>query len=298
MALTDAHPIRQADGRSRYRTMWLSDVHLGTQGCDAGSLLAFLERTTAERIYLVGDIVDLWRLRVRLHWPQAHADVVAHLLRRAREGTEILYLPGNHDDALRKRIGARFGSVVVVDDLIHTTADGRRFLVVHGDGFDVVSRHADWLWRLGARVYGRLQQFDWIINQARRGTGRRELGVSNFLKRGLKRAVNLIGRYDVTLVHEARRRGVDGIICGHVHHAELRDIEGVTYCNSGDWVESRTALVEHHDGSLSIVHGADPEAKFGSSPLPAFSRNGCPTIRETAPCRSDRNAVQQRGART
>lgn len=233
--------------------MWLSDLHLGTQGCDAEGLLAFLESTTAERIYLVGDIVDLWQLRVRVHWPEAHAAVVWHFLRRAREGTEILYLPGNHDDSLRKRIGSRFGCVTVVDDLIHTTADGRRFLVVHGDGFDIVSRNANWLWHLGARLYGRLQQLDRILNQTRHGTAGRHSRISAVLKRGLKRTVNLIGRYETALVHEARRHGVDGIICGHVHHAELRDIGGITYGNSGDWVDSRTAIVEHHDGSLAIV---------------------------------------------
>lgn len=257
LVLADAPTLPPADSPARYRTVWLSDLHLGTQGCDAEGLLAFLERTTADRVYLVGDIVDLWRLRTRFHWPQAHDDAVAHLLRRAREGTEILYLPGNHDDALRGRIGARFGSVVVVDDLIHTTADGRRFLVVHGDGFDIISRRANWLWHLVARVYARLQQLNLAINRVRRGTGRRDLGVSAFLKRNLKRTVNLIGRYEAVLVREARRHGVDGIICGHIHHAELRDIEGITYCNSGDWVESRTALVEHHDGSLAIVRGTD-----------------------------------------
>lgn len=249
---------------ARYRTIWLSDLHLGTHGCEAGALLDFLAQATAERIYLVGDIVDLWRLRVRTYWPQAHDDVVAHFLRLARDGTEVLYLPGNHDDALRGRIGARFGNVAVVDDLIHTTADGRRFLVMHGDQLDVVSQNANWLWHIGARVYAGLQRVNQFLNKAMFGAGRRRLRISGYLKHSLKRSVNLIGRYESRLVREARRHGVDGIICGHIHLAELRNVEDITYCNSGDWVESCTALVEHHDGTLEIVEGVSFAACTGT----------------------------------
>lgn len=249
-----------------YRTLWLSDLHLGTPGCEAEALLAFLQGATAERIYLVGDIVDLWRLRARTYWPQAHADVLACLLRLARDGTAVLYLPGNHDDALRGRIGTRFGRVAVVDDLVHTTADGRRFLVLHGDGFDVVSQHANWLWHLGARVYSVLQRANQLVNDAVFTGARRRLRVSGFLKHTLKRSVNMIGRYEAKLVREARRHGVDGIICGHIHRAELRDIAGVIYANSGDWVESCTALVEHHDGTLALVGSGHPA---GQKPVTA-----------------------------
>jgi UDP-2,3-diacylglucosamine pyrophosphatase LpxH len=239
-SVLDAPRVVPSRAPTRYRTLWLSDLHLGTPGCEAEALLAFLQGATAERIYLVGDIVDLWRLQARPYWPRAHVDVLGYLLRLARDGTAVLYLPGNHDDALRRRIGTRFGRVAVVDDLVHTTVDGRRFLVLHGDGFDVVSQHAKWLWHLGARVYSVLQRANQLVNNAVFSGARRRLRVSGFLKHTLKRSVNMIGRYEAKFVREARQHGVDGIICGHIHRAELRDIAGITYANIGDWVESCT----------------------------------------------------------
>lgn len=273
-------PLRGPAERPCYRTVFLSDLHLGTQGCEAEAVLAFLDHASTERLYLVGDIVDLWRLRVRAYWPSAHRAVIERMREMARGGTEVLYLPGNHDDALRLRIGRHFGQVRVVEDLVHITADGRRLLVLHGDGFDIVSRKANWLSHLGTHLYAGLQRLGPINTALGRPGHPERLALSGVLKRAVKRGVNVIGRYDAMVVAEARRRGVDGIVCGHVHRAELREIQGIVYANSGDWVESCTALVEHHDGTLAIVAApmravkpvildvthADPQSMVQSAP--------------------------------
>lgn len=251
-----SHAQTTAEATGHYRTIWLSDFHLGTHGCEAERLLAFLHAVSADQIYLVGDIIDLWRLRVQGYWPPSHAQVIARLREMGRIGTRILYLPGNHDDAMRRRIGSSFGTITVVADLIHTTANGRRYLVMHGDDLDIISRHANWLAHAGARLYAGVQRVNQVVNAAVFKGPPRRLMVSGFLKHAVKRGFSGLGRFEVRLVREARRQGVDGIICGHIHRAELRVINGITYANSGDWVESCTALVEHPDGELAILGGA------------------------------------------
>ncbi|MEI8393540.1 MAG: UDP-2,3-diacylglucosamine diphosphatase [Rhodospirillaceae bacterium] len=236
-----------------YRSIWISDVHLGMRGCKAESLIDFLKYNDSEYLYLVGDIVDGWRLKRSWYWPQSHNDVVQKILRRARKGTKVLYIPGNHDEAARDYIGVQFGGVTVADDAIHTTADGRRFLVIHGDQFDAVVKYARWIALVGDVVYLFLLQVNTGLNFIRRKMGFTYWSLSAYLKHKAKSAVEYIGNYEVALAEEARRRNVNGVICGHIHTAEMRNMEGILYCNDGDWVESCTALVEHETGELEII---------------------------------------------
>ena len=240
-----------------YRTIWISDVHLGTKACQADLLLDFLRRTDCETLYLVGDIVDGWRLKKNWYWPQAHNDVVQKLLRKARKGTTVYYIPGNHDEGARQFAGVTFGGVEVRDHVIHSTADGRRLLVMHGDEFDVVVKYARWLARIGDKAYVILLVVNTWFNAIRRRLGFSYWSLSAYLKHRAKTAVEFVGRYEIALSEEARRRNVDGVVCGHIHTAEIKDMAGVLYCNDGDWVESCTALVEHQSGELELLHWAD-----------------------------------------
>lgn len=250
---------RESHGRDEirhYRSLFLSDLHLGTKGAQADALLEFLRLHEAQTIYLVGDIVDGWRLRSSWYWPQSHNDVVQKLLRKARKGARIIYVPGNHDEFLRNFYGTHFGGIEVCETALHETADGKRYLVIHGDAFDVVVRHARWLAFLGDWAYEIALSASTRINVVRRKFGFTYWSLSAWAKRKVKNAVNFIGCFEETLAAEAARHGVDGVICGHIHCAAQRDFDGFTYLNTGDWVESCTALVEHEDGRMEIIHWA------------------------------------------
>ncbi|ALJ35865.1 UDP-2,3-diacylglucosamine diphosphatase [Azospirillum brasilense] len=253
----------------QYRSIWISDVHLGTRGCKAEYLLDFLKHNESDHLYLVGDIVDGWRLRKTWYWPQAHNDVVQKILRRARKGVQVYYIPGNHDEAARDYAGLQFGGVQVVEEMIHVTADGRRLLVTHGDRFDVVVKYARWLAFIGDNAYVVLLQANTLFNWVRRKLGFPYWSLSAFLKHKTKTAVEFIGNYETALGDEARRRKVDGVVCGHIHTAEIRDMEGILYCNDGDWVESCTALVEHPCGRLEIIDWAADIRRRTATTLPA-----------------------------
>lgn len=240
----------------RYRTLFISDVHLGTKGCQVGALLEFLKCHDAETIYLVGDIVDGWRLRSGWYWPQSHNDVVQKLLRKARKGARIIYVPGNHDEFLRQFYGTHFGGIEVCETALHEAADGKRYLIIHGDVFDVVVRHAKWLAFMGDWAYVTALALSTYINAVRRWLGFAYWSLSAWAKHKVKNAVNFIGRFEDTLAAEARRQGVDGVICGHIHSAAMRDADGLIYINTGDWVESCTAVVEHMDGRMELIHWA------------------------------------------
>jgi len=239
---------------NHYRTIWISDIHLGTRGCKAEILLDFLKHNQAETLYLVGDIVDGWRLKKSWHWPQAHNDVVQKVLRRSRKGGRVVYIPGNHDEGLRDYTTIRLGGILVVDEAIHETADGKRLLVLHGDQFDGVVKYARWLALLGDRAYVAALAANHWFNLARRRLGYPYWSLSAYLKQRVKNAVEYVTNFEEAVADEARRRGVDGVVCGHIHKAEMRKIGDVLYCNDGDWVESCTALVEHRDGRLEIVN--------------------------------------------
>ena len=241
----------------RFRALFLSDFHLGTKGCQAEMLLEFLRAHDADTIYLVGDIVDGWRLKQTWYWPQSHNDVVQKLLRKARKGARIFYVPGNHDEFLRKYCGSHFGGIEVLESVIHETADGRRFLVIHGDVFDMVVRHARWLALLGDWAYETALILNAHLNVLRRRLGLSYWSLSAWAKLRVKNAVNFIGRFEETLSAEARKQRVDGVICGHIHHATMHDMAGVAYVNTGDWVESCTAVVENHDGRFELIRWAE-----------------------------------------
>jgi UDP-2,3-diacylglucosamine pyrophosphatase LpxH len=256
--------------------MFISDVHLGMRGCQADKLLDFLRHVDADTIYLVGDIVDGWQLRSTWYWPQTHNDVLQKLLRKARKGARLIYIPGNHDEFLRDYYGTHFGGVEVIADAIHVAADGKRYLVVHGDLFDVVIRHARWLAFVGSKAYDVAISANTYFNLVRRWTGFPYWSLSQWVKLKVKNAVKFIGEFESTLSEEARRRGADGVICGHIHHAELRDEHGFRYINCGDWVESCTAVVEHYDGEFEIV------AWHGSQRRPSADRDAAGAVAESS----------------
>lgn len=243
---------------SKYRAIWISDIHLGTRGCQARQLLDFLKKTESDSLYLVGDIIDGWRLKRSWYWPQEHNDVVQKILRKARKGTKVVFIPGNHDAFARDYAEHHFGGVEVAQQAIHETADGRRLLVLHGDEYDVVVRYAKWLALLGDGAYTLLLVLNNWYNAFNAWLGRPYWSLSAFLKMKVKNAVKFIAEYETALARTAHAEGVDGVVCGHIHHAEIREIDGILYCNDGDWVESCSALVEHKDGRLELLFWADP----------------------------------------
>ena len=250
-----------SSGLRRFRTLFLSDVHLGTRGCQAARILDFLRLHDADVIYLVGDIVDGWQLKAGWYWPQEHNDVVQKLLRQARKGARLIYVPGNHDEFLRGYYGTHFGGIEVMEHAIHIAADGKRYLVIHGDYFDLVVTQARWLAHLGDKAYDAAIALNRVFNAARRRFGFPYWSLSQWAKLKVKNAVNYIGDFEKTLVAEAHRHAVDGVICGHIHHAAVRDDFGVRYVNCGDWVESCTAVAEHDDGRFEIITWTNARAE-------------------------------------
>ncbi len=257
----DASPHPQ-----RYRTLWISDLHLGTPGCRASALLDFLKRTDSDTLFLVGDIIDGWQLRRSWYWPQSHNDVIQKLLRKARKGTRVIFIPGNHDEFARRYLGHEFGGIGVAEDWLHVTADGRRLWVTHGDLFDGVVQCAKWLAHVGDSLYEFTLKLNRHLNSLRARLGLPYWSLSKYLKLKVKRAVSYVSDFETALAREARKRGAHGVVCGHIHHAELREIDGIVYANDGDWVESLTALAEHADGRLEIIDWA---AQMRAAPAPA-----------------------------
>ncbi|MCZ8233850.1 MAG: UDP-2,3-diacylglucosamine diphosphatase [Inhella sp.] len=255
-------------GGLRLRTVWISDLHLGTPGCQAQALLHFLRHVDCDTLYLVGDIVDGWQLRRHWFWPQAHNDVVQKLLRKVRKGTRVVFVPGNHDEFARKYLGHSFGGIEVLGEVIHTLADGRRLWVTHGDHFDGVIQIAKWLAHLGDWAYTRALEANHALNSLRARLGLPYWSLSRYLKLKVKRAVAYVDDFERAVAREARARGLDGVVCGHIHHAELRDIDGILYANDGDWVESLTALAEHADGRLEVIDWTERWAQAVRPKLP------------------------------
>ena len=249
-------PIGAETPALNFRAVFISDVHLGTRGCQAELLLDFIKHIECDTLYLVGDIIDGWKLKGGWYWPQSHNDVVQKILRLARKGVNVIYVPGNHDEVARDYCGVHFGGVIIARDCIHETADGRRFLVTHGDEFDGVVQHAKWLAFLGDWSYRTILMLNTLFNLARRRLGFGYWSLSAYLKVKVKNALQFIEAYESAVAEEARRRGVDGVICGHIHKAEMREIDGIEYVNDGDWVDSCTAIVEHHDGSFELLEWA------------------------------------------
>lgn len=244
--------------RRKYRTIWISDVHLGTKGCNAELLTDFLDHTDSETMYLVGDIIDGWRLKKKFFWPPEHNDIFWRVLKRARRGTRIVYIPGNHDEMFRQFTGLNFGGVEIRRAAFHDTADGRRLMVLHGDEFDAVMLAHRWLAFVGDTLYHVIMGLNHWVNKTRRALGLPYWSLSKVAKHKVKNAVEFIGRYEEVVAKAAAERGVDGVVCGHIHTAEFREFtysgKTIEYWNDGDWVEGCNALVEHFDGRMEILN--------------------------------------------
>ena len=251
---------RVYDRRRSYRAVWISDIHLGTRGCTAKLLIDFFDHIDCDTMYLVGDIIDGWALKKRHYWPPEHNDVVWRVLKRARRGTRVIYIPGNHDEMIRPFAGVNFGGVEIAREAIHTTADGRRLLVLHGDEFDAIMLTRRWLAVLGDTAYTWMLRVNVVFNHVRSALGLPYYSLSMAAKHKVKNAVQFISKYEEVVAQAARQRGADGVVCGHIHSAEMRDFDAVAYYNDGDWVEGCTALVEHHDGTMEILRWADEVA--------------------------------------
>lgn len=264
-------PMQKTDKlriKRNVRTIWISDVHLGFPGCSADYLLEFIRDMRCETLYLVGDIIDFWALKKKRYWPQAHNNVVRSILGKAKHDTRVIYVPGNHDEAMREYDGLTLGNVEIHDRIVHETVDGRRFLVMHGDQFDSAVVNSKFIGLIGSTAYDFLLRMNRYVNWCRDKLGLEYWSLAGAVKHKVKNAVKYISNFEGAVAHEARRQKVDGLICGHIHRAELTRLNGVTYMNCGDWVESCTALVEHHDGTIELLKLADqPEVLKRMEPI-------------------------------
>ncbi len=249
-----------------HRSIWISDIHLGTRGCKAELLLDFLRHNECDQLYLVGDIIDGWRLSRAWYWHSSHNAVIDEILRKAAAGTRVIYVPGNHDEVLRDYVGHRLAGVEIAYEAVHETADGRKFLVMHGDHFDGVVTYARWLAVTGDYAYALALRLNDVLARVRRRFGMPYWSLSQWLKMKVKNAVEYISRFEDAVSREAERRGVDGVVCGHIHKAEMRQVGRIVYCNDGDWVESCTALAEDRNGNLIILYWADEVAELARRP--------------------------------
>jgi len=247
----------QETGKTHYRAIFLSDIHLGRRGCRADVLLEFLKRHSCDRLYLAGDIIDGWRFRKGFYWPQAHTNVMRRFLTMSKRGTHVTYVTGNHDEFLRKYSDMEIGNIELVDSAVHHTADGRRLLVVHGDAYDVVTLYHRWVAVLGDIGYTTLLALNNHLNRWRARFGFGYWSLSAWVKHRVKRAVSYVSSFEKSVSHHCRQQGFDGVICGHIHHAEISQYDDVRYMNCGDWVESCTALVEDDAGTFRIIAWAN-----------------------------------------
>jgi len=256
------------------RSVFISDVHLGTRACQADSLLAFLREYPSKHLYLVGDIIDFWGMSRSIHWSPAQNTVIQKVLKRARHGEQVVFVPGNHDEALRDYCETAFGDIRVEREYVHETADGRRFLLIHGDDFDQVTRHHRWVAVMGDVAYNLLVRINGWLSRMRRLLGIAGYwSLAGYAKRRVKTALQFIFDFEDSVIRHVRERGLDGVICGHIHWAALKEVDGLTYANCGDWVDSCTAIVEHHDGRLEMVEwsavcravGQSAHSDFGSA---------------------------------
>ncbi len=238
-----------------YRTIWISDLHLGSTQCQADILLDFLKYNDSEKLYLVGDIIDFWSLSKKMYWPRDHNTVIQKLLRKARHDTQVIYIPGNHDENVRDYDNHVFGDIVVKNSDIHTTADGKKFLVIHGDEYDTIAQCYKWLAKIGSEGYDFLIWINRFLRIIRRWFGlQSNFSLAAYVKFKVKNVVQFISDYEESIVSTIKDRDLDGVICGHIHHAEMKEIGAFLYINTGDFVESCTAIVEHFNGTLELVH--------------------------------------------
>ena len=248
----------------KYRSIFISDVHLGTKDSQADYLLDFLKNTESDYLYLIGDIFDIWKMKSGWHWPQINSNIVQNILYKAKTGTQVVYIPGNHDERLRDYVGTMFYGVAIAGDHHHDTADGKRLLLIHGDEFDGLVMTNPWLVRLGDWSYIACLWLNRQFNRFRKQFGFPYWSLSRYLKCRMKNAMEHISRYVNACISETRRRGYDGVVCGHIHHADIKSIDGILYCNTGDWVENCTALTEDRQGRLSIIRWVEESTRLMS----------------------------------
>jgi len=252
-----------------YRAIFISDVHLGFSGCSAEFLLDFLRSTTCDYLYLVGDIIDIWQMKKKIYWPQAHNDVIRTILGKAKHGTKVIYVPGNHDEFLRDFDMLHLGNLQIINDCIHTTRTGKRLLIIHGDQFDAVVRCSRLVGMIGSSLYELLLNMNGVINYVRRKAGFPYWSLAGLIKHKVKHAVNYISNFEAALRYAAEQHQVDGLVSGHIHHAEISMVDDLIYGNCGDWVESCTALVERNDGSLELLHWTEQQHSIKTLELEA-----------------------------
>ncbi|MFZ4654061.1 MAG: UDP-2,3-diacylglucosamine diphosphatase [Methylococcaceae bacterium] len=238
----------------RYKTIFISDLHIGSTQCQADTLLDFLKHNESEKLYLVGDIIDFWALSKRVYWPRDHNTIIQKILRKARHDTKVIYVPGNHDENVREYDEHVFGDIEVRNSIVHTTVDGKRFLVVHGDEYDTIAKYHQWIAKLGSKGYDFLLEVNRAVRAVRRVMGiQSHFSLAAYIKFKVKNAVQFISDYEESIVMTLKDEGLDGVICGHIHHAEIKEMDGFLYVNTGDFVESCTAIVEHDCGRLELI---------------------------------------------
>jgi UDP-2,3-diacylglucosamine pyrophosphatase LpxH len=258
---------RSAPSHLKLRTVFISDIHLGFKGCSADLLLDFLHHVEMDTLFLVGDIIDVWSMQKSMFWPQSHNNVLRTILGKAKRGTKVIFVPGNHDEVFREFDGAVFGNLEIHREYIHQGAGGRRMLVLHGDEFDSVVKCSPWLAKLGSNIYDVLLAANPYINWVRRKFDLPHWSLSSYLKQKAKTAVQYIGSFEDAVAQAARKRGVDTVVCGHIHRAEMRDIDGILYCNDGDWVESCSSLVEDMNGHLRLIDWPKLREQVAATPI-------------------------------
>lgn len=241
----------------KYRAIWISDVHLGYKGCKADFLLDFLRSTETEYLYLVGDIIDVWSMKRTMYWPQSHNNVIRTILGKAKHNTKVVYIPGNHDEEFRAYNGMVFGNVEIHNDYVHTTADERRIYMLHGDKYDSMMKCSKFTEFVGNLGYDFILYANRLLDHARRRLGFRFWSLAKYIKNNIRNAMDHVRKFENIVAQDARRHGYDMVICGHIHHADIRLIDGVVYCNDGDWIEHCTALVEQLDGTIELIHWSD-----------------------------------------
>lgn len=256
-----------------FRTLWISDTHLGGKNLKSDQLYEFLKKTESDYLYLVGDIIDLWKLQKKWHWPEINDRIVQLIFKKARNGTKVFYLPGNHDAMLRNYAGGEINGIPICNELVHTLADGRTVLVLHGDQFDCIVQKSKWLANLGSLLYDILLDINRVYNKYKIFSRKQYFSISAYLKHRCKKAVNYMGDFEQTLLIEVRKKKVDGIICGHIHNASITSMENVVYANSGDWVESCTALAENHNGNIGIIQWVEHMPKTKTSAMEDYGKN-------------------------
>lgn len=251
-----------------YRTIWISDLHIGSSNCQADVLLDFLKHNESEKLYLVGDIIDFWALSKKLYWPKDHNTIIQKVLRKARHGTQVIYIPGNHDENIRDYDNYIFGDIIVKNSDVHATVSGKKFLVVHGDEYDAIARHHRWIAKLGSKGYDLLLEINRLVRFFRRMLNiQSHFSLAAFVKFKVKNAVQFMSDYEQSIVNTLKDEGLDGVVCGHIHHAEIKDIGGFLYVNTGDFVESCTAIVEHRNGSLELLKWHKIESAIASDDM-------------------------------